>query len=40
MSDPRRVVKLVKTTGTLRDLHRRLFGQMLQRIWVLPVPAG
>jgi hypothetical protein len=21
-------------------LHRRLFGQMLQRIWALPVPSG
>ena len=21
-------------------LHRRLFGRMLRRIWVLPVPAG
>jgi hypothetical protein len=23
-----------------RHLHRRLFGQMLRRIWALPVPSG
>ena len=25
---------------TLRHLNRRLFGEMLRRIWALPVPAG
>jgi hypothetical protein len=23
-----------------RQLHRRLFGEMLRRIWALPVPSG
>ena len=37
---PESVFKIVRNTQAEGHLTRRLFGDMLRRIWALPVPAG